>query len=132
MPTNLSYPDGHETAISRELYGREIEHKSIADSDFAFLASRSTVAIWVEDRNSRNLFNETRSVYTGDLAASESPFMDEHVNTPQTAAELEAVRRAICRNQPFGNDAWQQQVAKRLGLESTLRPRGRPRKTIRS
>ena len=29
---------------------------------------------------------------------------------------------------PFGDDRWNQRVAKRLGLESSLRPRGRPRK----
>jgi putative transposase len=52
----------------------------------------------------------------------------EHVNAPQTEAELESLRRAIRRNSPFGNSAWQQTIAKRLGLEATLRPRGRPRK----
>jgi putative transposase len=52
-----------------------------------------------------------------------------HVNAPQTDAEVEAVRRAIRRNSPFGDTPWQQAVAKRLGLESTLRPQGRPRKT---
>ncbi len=54
----------------------------------------------------------------------------EHVNAPQTEAELEAVRRAIRRNSPFGNSDWQQKIAKRLGLEWTLNPRGRPRKSL--
>jgi putative transposase len=53
----------------------------------------------------------------------------EHVNAPQTDAELEAVRRAIRRNSPFGSSDWQRSIAKRLGLESTLRPRGRPPKS---
>ena len=30
--------------------------------------------------------------------------------------------------QPFGAPEWQQQLATTLGLESTLRPRGRPAK----
>jgi REP-associated tyrosine transposase len=52
----------------------------------------------------------------------------EHVNTPQTEAELQALQRSVDRGSPFGNDRWQRRVANRLGLESTLRPRGRPRK----
>ena len=50
------------------------------------------------------------------------------VNTPQTEAGLEAVRRSVLRGLPFGSDAWTQRTAHRLGLESTLRPRGRPKK----
>jgi putative transposase len=49
------------------------------------------------------------------------------VNLPQTEAELEAVRRSVIRGLPFGGDAWTQRTARRLGLESTLRPRGRPK-----
>jgi putative transposase len=50
------------------------------------------------------------------------------VNTPQTEAELDAMRTAIRRGSPFGGDAWQRRMAKRLNLESTLRPRGRPQR----
>jgi putative transposase len=52
----------------------------------------------------------------------------DHVNDPQTDAELEALRRAVQRNSPFGSADWQRRTAKRLGLEAALRPRGRPRK----
>ena len=50
----------------------------------------------------------------------------QHVQVPQTEAELEALRRSVVHGCPFGEDSWQQRTAKRLGLESTLRPRGRP------
>jgi putative transposase len=50
------------------------------------------------------------------------------VNQPQTEAELDAVRISIQRGRPFGDARWQKQTAKRLHLESTFRPRGRPRK----
>ncbi len=50
------------------------------------------------------------------------------VNRAQTDAELESVRRCIARGQPFGGDDWTQRVAQQLGLESTLRRRGRPSK----
>lgn len=56
----------------------------------------------------------------------------EHVNEPQTEAEVESLRRAIHRNSPFGNSPWQQTIAKRLGLGATLRRRGRPRKSLKS
>jgi hypothetical protein len=49
-----------------------------------------------------------------------------HVHNPQTEAELTALRRSVVRGSPFGEASWQQRTAKRLGLQSTLRPRGRP------
>lgn len=51
-----------------------------------------------------------------------------HVNEPQTEAELEAIRRSVARGRPFGGDDWRAKVTRQLGLEYTLRPRGRPRK----
>ncbi len=50
------------------------------------------------------------------------------VNAPQTERELEALRLSVRRGRPFGADKWQTRIAQRLGLEFTLRPRGRPRK----
>jgi putative transposase len=51
------------------------------------------------------------------------------VNEPQTATELEALRASVQRGRPYGSPRWQKRTAQRLGLESTFRPRGRPRKT---
>ena len=48
------------------------------------------------------------------------------VNQPQTEGELEAIRRSVTRSQPYGTEDWVQTTAKDLGLESTLRSRGRP------
>jgi putative transposase len=50
------------------------------------------------------------------------------VNTPQTDAELAEVRTSIRRGRPLGSDDWQQRIAEQLDLESTLRPRGRPKR----
>lgn len=55
----------------------------------------------------------------------------EQVNTPQTEAELDAIRQCLRRGSPYGGPAWSEQTAQRLGLEPTLRPRGRPRKELR-
>ena len=51
------------------------------------------------------------------------------VNEPQSEQEVEALRRAIIRGSPYGEESWVERVVKRLGLEMTLRPRGRPRKS---
>jgi putative transposase len=50
------------------------------------------------------------------------------VNEPQTEAELAALRNAVARGCPFGDDGWVGRTAEALGLQSSLRPRGRPRK----
>jgi putative transposase len=52
----------------------------------------------------------------------------KHVNQPQTDAEVQAIRESIVRGRPLGNEIWTQKTARRLGLESTLRARGRPAK----
>ena len=50
------------------------------------------------------------------------------VNRPQSDEELAAMNRSIQRGSPLGGDAWVRRAAAELGLASTLRPRGRPRK----
>jgi putative transposase len=52
----------------------------------------------------------------------------ELVNEAQTEAELLALRLSVNRGRPFGSTAWAQRTVKRLGLEATINPRGRPRK----
>lgn len=52
----------------------------------------------------------------------------EYLNEPQTAAELDAIRHALKRGSPYGEQIWSEQTASHYGLEATLRPRGRPRK----
>ena len=52
----------------------------------------------------------------------------EYVNGVVTERELEALRLSVVRGAPYGEEAWQQRTAERLGLQSTLRRHGRPRK----
>jgi len=52
----------------------------------------------------------------------------EFVNAPQTEAELKALRLSVDRGKPFGDDSWSDRTVHGLGLESTVRPRGRPKK----
>ena len=50
------------------------------------------------------------------------------VNLPQPAKEEQTLKRCVERGRPFGSDDWVSRMAKRLGLEATLRGRGRPPK----
>lgn len=52
----------------------------------------------------------------------------DDVNRTAAAAELEALRRSAQRGTPYGEAAWMERTAERLGLESTVQPRGRPKK----
>ncbi len=50
------------------------------------------------------------------------------VNRPMSDAELAAIHTSVNRGTPWGSEPWQRRTAAHLGLESALRPRGRPRK----
>jgi putative transposase len=51
----------------------------------------------------------------------------QYVNRPESERELAALRRSVLRGAPYGDELWQQQTARALGLESALRSPGRPR-----
>ncbi len=50
------------------------------------------------------------------------------VNRKFDESELQRLRRSVNRGAPVGSDLWTRRTAARLGLESSLRPRGRPPK----
>ena len=52
------------------------------------------------------------------------------VNKAETQGELDAVRRAVERSQPFGSAPWQTRTAKKLNLAYTFRKPGRPKKKL--
>jgi putative transposase len=52
----------------------------------------------------------------------------ERVNQPQNERELAAMRRCVARGCPYGSESWVRRMVSACGLESTVRPRGRPRK----
>jgi putative transposase len=53
----------------------------------------------------------------------------QYVNEAETEAELEAIRRSCRRGTPYGSQDWVKKTAKKLGLESTTRSPGRPKKS---
>jgi putative transposase len=52
----------------------------------------------------------------------------EFVNGTQTEAEVLALRQCVNRGRPFGTEIWTNATVKELHLESSLSPRGRPKK----
>jgi putative transposase len=52
----------------------------------------------------------------------------ERVNEPLSAGDLQRLRLSVEKGRPYGEESWVKETARRLGLESTLRSRGRPRK----
>ena len=58
---------------------------------------------------------------------SRLPNWISRVNEPLTESEIKAVRWSVKKGSPFGEETWVESIARRLDLESTLRPRGRPR-----
>ena len=50
------------------------------------------------------------------------------VNEPQTDEEVMRLRESIQRGRPYGTLPWMAKTAKEMGLGSSLRPRGRPKK----
>jgi len=55
-------------------------------------------------------------------------YWTETVDTPMTDNELEKLQRSLDRQSPFGGVPWLQRMCGELGLEATIRPRGRPKK----
>lgn len=50
------------------------------------------------------------------------------LNESQSDDEIEAMRRAVTRGNPYGSDTWAEKTIKKFKLESTVRLRGRPKK----
>ena len=51
------------------------------------------------------------------------------VHQPLADEQLDAIRRSNLTGLPYGDVPWVKRLAKRLDLDLTIRPRGRPRKT---
>jgi putative transposase len=52
------------------------------------------------------------------------------VNEPLPEQQIAQLQLSVNRGRPFGEADWTEATAKRLKIESVLRPRGRPRKVI--
>jgi putative transposase len=55
-------------------------------------------------------------------------FWNEWVDQAIGDGELKVIRNSVNRQVPYGKSEWQEKVCKILGLESLLKPLGRPKK----
>ena len=55
----------------------------------------------------------------------------EHVRQALTPRKIVAIQQSLARGNPLGREDWSKRTIKRLGLESTIRPRGRPKMEIK-
>jgi len=95
-------------------------------------AQRATLVRHAEDWQWGSLWRRAQDAGMAQAWLSEWPMVRPrdwvaHVNRPQKAAELEALRVSVQCGRPFGAEDWVRRMAKRFGMESTLRPRGRPK-----
>jgi putative transposase len=67
-------------------------------------------------------------VQLADWPIPRPPRWAQQVNQLVDARTLARVRLSVARGRPFGEDAWTARVAKRYGMESSLRDPWRPRK----
>ncbi len=55
----------------------------------------------------------------------------EWVDRSLGESELESIRRCVNRQAPYGATLWRNEIIKRFGMETTIRPRGRPKTSKR-
>ncbi|SIO67652.1 putative transposase [Singulisphaera sp. GP187] len=66
-------------------------------------------------------------LWKGEVSVRDEGWL-ERVNEPLSVGDLERLRHSVSRGRPYGGESWTRETAIRLGLESCLRHRGRPRK----
>lgn len=92
-------------------------------------------SLWLRGRSNRRRQSDVeRDVATAlaDWPTGRPVDWLRRVNRAETQAELEALRLSVSRGHPFGETDWSQLIVDRLGLHTTLRGRGRPRKSDKS
>jgi len=128
----------HHTAGTGPLYQGRFKSFPVQEDDYYLAVCR-----YVERNALRaNLVNQPESWRWGSLwhrTHGTAPLLlddgpvplpadwQKQVARAQSEPELAALRRCLVRGSPLGDNEWRQRTAKALALESTLRPRGRPR-----
>ena len=56
----------------------------------------------------------------------------KYVDEPLGKKEIERLNQSVNRQSPYGNTEWQKEIILQLGLQHTIRPRGRPKKGEKS
>jgi putative transposase len=76
----------------------------------------------------RGTLRQVSRTFLSDVPVRLPDDWDHLVDTPQDELQVEQLKYSIKRQAPFGDREWQIKICKKLGLESTIHPRGRPRR----
>ena len=55
---------------------------------------------------------------------------EAHVDQPMDANRLQVIQQSVVRGTPYGAEEWVSQFVSKFGLETTVRLRGRPKKSV--
>lgn len=75
----------------------------------------------------RERINRSHSAFVNEIPVELPEDWKQFVDEPLTEKELEKLNTSICRQTPYGDLLWQTKICQEVGLESTMRPRGRPK-----
>jgi len=86
---------------------------------------RAGLVARAEDWRWSSLRLETEGLVLDPGPPPSGPDWVQLVNAPLTEAEVAAIRLCLRRDRPFGTESWMTETVHRLGLEYSVRPRGR-------
>lgn len=109
--------DAHFLAVARYVERNALRAKLVARAEDWRWSS-----LWRRDQRDDKL-----TTWLSDWPVGRPRDWVAQVNRQQSASELESLRTSVQRGRPFGEEAWVRRMAKRFGMEATLRPRGRPK-----
>lgn len=108
--------DAHLLTVARYIEGNPVR---------AGLAG--SAAGWRWSSHGESSGNQERSL-TCPLPVPLPGVWTEFVDSPLTPQEMGRLQTSVKRQAPFGGGIWAEEIARLLGLETTMRSRGRPRK----
>ncbi|QDS92458.1 Transposase IS200 like protein [Roseimaritima multifibrata] len=136
----MRYHSHYHTSGQGHLYQQRYKSFPIQDDDHFFVvcryvernALRAEMVVRAEDWRWGSLWHwlqkpPVEPKLLSPWPISRLPNWVDRVNEPLTQSELDAVRLSAQRGRPLGDEGWVNTIARRLKLESTMRPRGRPR-----
>ncbi len=139
MTHTQRYHAHYQTTGQGHLYQGRFKSFPVQDDDHFHMVCRyvernaltAKVVKRAEDWKWGSLWNwcsGTSSIQLAPWPVARMPRWVERVNQALTKKEQDSIKRSIKRGSPFGTAQWIESTAERLKLESTLRPRGRPKK----
>ena len=113
----LVQDDSHLLTVLRYIEGNPVRAR-IVDSAKAWR--------WSSHRENAGI---AEKVLVNELPLELPKGWSKYVDEPLTEGEMERLRKSVNRQAPYGESAWQMKICAALGLESTIRRRGRPCKS---